>query len=233
MLGGTVSDFDAAQPSMQTVLARETDTSTDSVYLTLTAGSVIVEADIYFGTADGATFAVSQLLAGIFASPAALETALNIQFEEDGQGVTASVQQILAAPEYVTVDAAMIGIGVGVGLGALLLLVGGVALLRRRKKTAVSSLASSTASTNGMASAPPTVQMSAAIPAPQAVPPAPPPQIVLAQPQFVQPQPIVAGVPLDLVYCTKCGVAMQESANFCQGCGAQRLSHAGSSVAMA
>ena len=46
MLGGTVSDFDAAQPSMQTVLAREADTFTDAVYLTLTAGSVLVEAPI-------------------------------------------------------------------------------------------------------------------------------------------------------------------------------------------
>ena len=43
MLSGTVSDYDAAQPSMQTVLAREADTSTDAVYLTLNAGSVIVE----------------------------------------------------------------------------------------------------------------------------------------------------------------------------------------------
>ena len=101
MLGGTVSDFDHfAQSSMQTVLAREADTSTDAVYLTLNAGSVIVEAELYFATADGATFAVSQLLAGIFASPSALENALNMQFERDLVGVTASVQQILVAPEY-------------------------------------------------------------------------------------------------------------------------------------
>ena len=137
MLGGTVSDFDAAQPSMQTVLAREADTSTDAVYLTLNAGSVIVEAELYFGTAAGATFAVSQLLTGIFASSAALETALNIQFEEDLVGVTASVQQILVAPEYDAAEASLVGIGVGVGVGAVLLVVvvGGVVLHRMRRKT--------------------------------------------------------------------------------------------------
>ena len=137
MLSGTVSDYDAAQPSMRTVLAREADTSIDAVYLTLTAGSVIVEAELYFGTADGATFAVSQLLAGIFASSAALETALNIQFEEDLVGVTASVQQILVAPEYDAAEASLVGIGVGVGVGAVLLVVvvGGVVLHRMRRKT--------------------------------------------------------------------------------------------------
>ena len=137
MLGGTVSDFDAAQPSMQTVLAREADTPIDAVYLALTAGSVIVEAELYFGTAAGATFAASQLLAGIFASSAALETALNIQFEEDLVGVTASVQQILVAPEYDAAEASLVGIGVGVGVGAVLLVVvvGGVVLHRMRRKT--------------------------------------------------------------------------------------------------
>ena len=138
MLSGTVSDYDAAQPSMQTVLAREADTSIDAVYLTLTAGSVIVEAELYVGTAAGATFAASQLLAGIFASSAALETALNIQFEEDLVGVTASVQQILVAPEYDAAEASLVGIGVGVGVGAVLLLVvvvGGVVLHRMRRKT--------------------------------------------------------------------------------------------------
>ena len=137
MLSGTVSDYDAAQPSMRTVLAREADTSIDAVYLTLTAGSVIVEAELYFETAAGATFAASQLLAGIFASSAALETALNIQFEEDLVGVTASVQRILVAPEYDTAEASPVGIGVGVGVGAVLLVVvvGGVVLHRMRRKT--------------------------------------------------------------------------------------------------
>ena len=138
MLGGTVSDFDAAQPSMQTVLAREADTSTDAVYLTLTAGSVIVEAELYFGTSDGATFAASQLLAGIFASRAALETALNIQFEEDLVGVTASVQQILVPPEYQASEASSVGVVVGVSVGVLVLVVVGcVVVCRMRKKTTV------------------------------------------------------------------------------------------------
>ena len=158
MLGGTVSDFDAAQPSMQTVLAREADTSTDAVYLTLTAGSVIVQAEIYFGTADGATLAVSQLLASIFASPAALETALNMQFELDLVFVTTSVQQILVAPEYDAAGASSIGIVVAVGVGSvlLLLLVAGVVLCRVRKRTSMA-------------------------PASQAVQLAPPPQVVQGQ----------------------------------------------------
>ena len=137
MLSGSLSDYDeAARLSVQTVLAREADVEMDAVYLTLIAGSVIVEADIHFATADGATYAVSQLLAGIFASAAALETALSVQFDMDRLSTTASVQQILSAPEYVTVDKAMIGIGVGVGVGvgALLLVVSGVALRRRRKR---------------------------------------------------------------------------------------------------
>ena len=134
MLGGTVSDFDDfAQSSMQTVLAREADTSTDAVYLTLNAGSVIVEAELYFATADGATFAVSQLLAGIFASPSALENALNMQFERDLVGVTASVQQILVAPEYGGgMAVVVIGAAAG-GVVAVLVLV----FLRKRSKSRV------------------------------------------------------------------------------------------------
>ena len=171
MLSGTVSDYDAAQPSMQTVLAREADTSIDAVYLTLTAGSVIVEAELYFGTAAGATFAASQLLAGIFASSAALETALNIQFEEDLVGVTASVQQILVAPEYDAAEASLVGIGVGVGVGAVLLVVvvGGVVLHRIRRKTPTAAQASVTVPQNiqpGM-----TFHARVPLPTPAALPP--------------------------------------------------------------
>ena len=61
---------------MQTVLAREADTSIDAVYLTLTAGSVIVKAAL---NAAGATVA-ARSAKGIFAIRGA---ALNIQFEED------------------------------------------------------------------------------------------------------------------------------------------------------
>ena len=171
MLSGTVSDYDFAQPSMQTVLAREADTSTDAVYLTLTAGSVIVEAELYFGTSDGATFAASQLLAGIFASPSALETALNIQFEQDLVGVTASVQQILVAPEYDAAEPSLVGVAVGVGVGAVLVVVCCcVVLCRMGKKTT-------------------------AAPAPQAVQSATPLQAVQAQTAFVQPHSQVEAAP--------------------------------------
>ena len=138
MLGGTVSDFDHfAQSSMQTVLAREADTSTDAVYLTLNAGSVIVEAELYFATADGATFAVSQLLAGIFASPSALENALNMQFERDLVGVTASVQQILVAPEYGGgMAVVVIGAAAG-GVVAILILVLVLLKVKHRKGHAI------------------------------------------------------------------------------------------------
>ena len=124
----------AAQTAIKTVLAREADTSTDAVYLTLNAGSVIVEAELYFATADGATFAVSQLLAGIFASPSALENALNMQFERDLVGVTASVQQILVAPEYGGgggMAVVVIGAAAG-GVVAVLVLFRG--LFRKRRK---------------------------------------------------------------------------------------------------
>ena len=189
MLGGAVSDFDAAQPSMQTVLAREAGTSTDALYLALTAGSVVVEADIYFGTADGATFAVSQLLAGIFASPAALEGALNVQFDRDGLDVAASVQRILVAPEYKTIDAVAIGIGAGVGgLAALLLVIGGVALYQMRKK--ISSLPSPAP---GAASVGAAVEMASSDPPAQAVQA----QVVQAGAAF-EPQPfaVVYGDPV-------------------------------------
>ena len=71
------------------------------------------------------------------ASPEALEAALNIQFDQDGVDVSASVQQILVAPEYEANEAKPpTGIAVGVCVAVLLLLVvGGVALRCRMRKT--------------------------------------------------------------------------------------------------
>ena len=130
MLGGTIADFDAAaQVSIKTVLAKEADVSMSAVTLMLTAGSVVVQADIVLSTAEGATFAASQLSAGVLASSEALETALNTQFEADGVEATASVQAIVDAPEVVSTGddsqggdtSLLFGIVAGVGVAAAVL----------------------------------------------------------------------------------------------------------------
>ena len=127
MLGGTINDFDAAaQVSIKTVLAKEADVSMSAVTLTLTAGSVVVQADIVLATAEGATFAASQLSAGVLASSEALETALNTQFKADGVDATASVEVIMDAPEVISTrddsqGGSTIGIVAGVGVTAAVL----------------------------------------------------------------------------------------------------------------
>ena len=127
MLGGTINDFDAAvQVSIRTVLAKEAGVSMSAVTLTLTAGSVVVQADIVLATAEGATFAASQLSAGVLASSEALETALNTQFKADGVDATASVEVIMDAPEVISTrddsqGGSTIGIVAGVGVTAAVL----------------------------------------------------------------------------------------------------------------
>ena len=104
MLSGSVGDYDlAAQTAIQTVLANAAEVTTSAVSLTLTAGSVIVTADIFFGTQEGANFAASRMSASVFLDGAALETALNAKFAADGLGVTTSVQRLLAFPQAVVV----------------------------------------------------------------------------------------------------------------------------------
>ena len=140
MLGGTINDFDAAvQVSIKTVLAKEAGVSMSAVTLTLTAGSVVVQADIVLATAEGATFAASQLSAGVLASSEALETALNTQFKADGVDATASVQVIMDAPEVTSTGddsqgGSTVGIvaGVGVAAAVLGLFLVGVGVVRRR-----------------------------------------------------------------------------------------------------
>jgi hypothetical protein len=142
MLDGTITDFDAAaQVSIKTVLAREADVSTSAVTLTLTAGSVIVQADIVLATAEGANFAASQLSAGVLASSETLETALNTQFKADGVDATASVQAIVDAPEVVSTGddsqgvrtSLLVGIVVS-GVAVLLGLLFGVCVLWRKQR---------------------------------------------------------------------------------------------------
>ena len=63
MLSGSVGDYDAAaQTAIKTVIAAEADVSTAAVSLTLTAGSVLVAADIFFGTQAGASLAAQTRL---------------------------------------------------------------------------------------------------------------------------------------------------------------------------
>ena len=142
MLGGTINDFDAAvQVSIKTVLAKEAGVSMSAVTLTLTAGSVVVQADIVLATVEGATFAASQLSAGVLASSEALETALNTQFEADGVEATASVQAIVDAPEVLSTGddsqggdtSLLVGI-IGLGVAAVLGLSGVCVLWRKQRK---------------------------------------------------------------------------------------------------
>ena len=129
MLGGSVTDFDAAaQVSIKTVLAREADVSMSAVTLTLTVGSVIVQADIVLATAEGATFAASQLSAGVLASSETLETALNTQFKADGVEATASVQAIVDAPEVLSTGDDSQGVGTSLLVGIVVLGVAAVLL---------------------------------------------------------------------------------------------------------
>ena len=100
MLSGSVADYDvAAQTAIKTVLAAEAEVSTAAVSLTLTAGSVIVYADIYFGTETSATATACVLSQGVLANGASLETAINAQFAAAGLGQTTTVNAILAAPQ--------------------------------------------------------------------------------------------------------------------------------------
>ena len=104
MLSGSPGDYDvAAQTAIKTVLANAAEVSTSAVSLTLTAGSVIVTADIFFGTQEGANFAASRMSASVFLDGQALETALNAKFAAEGLGVTTSVQRLLAFPQAVVV----------------------------------------------------------------------------------------------------------------------------------
>ena len=102
MLSGSPGDYDAAaQTSIKTILATESGVSTNAVSLTLTAGSVLVNADIYFGTQAGATFAASMLSTGALADATSLQTTLNARFAADGLGITTAVQELRSAPQAV------------------------------------------------------------------------------------------------------------------------------------
>lgn len=142
MLSGSVGDYDAAaQTAIKTVLAAEADVATSAVSLTLTAGSVMVNADVFFGTQAGAASGASRLSTGVVASATSLETALNAQFAADGLGVTTTVQELLAAPQAVAVGEStglFLGIGFGAGGLVLLFIIVLVIVVRRARRVAPS-----------------------------------------------------------------------------------------------
>ena len=73
-LGGSVSDYGAAeQASIKAVLAAEAGVSTSDVILTITAGSVLVSAEIYVATQAAATTATSDLSTGVLATSACVK----------------------------------------------------------------------------------------------------------------------------------------------------------------
>ena len=99
-LGGAVSDYDeAAQTAIKTVLAAEARVSTSAVQLTLSAGSVIVQAEIFFTSEAGATAAVSAMSSGVLADAASLGSAINAEFAAASLSQTVTVQAIVAAPQ--------------------------------------------------------------------------------------------------------------------------------------
>ena len=170
MLSGSPGDYNAAsQTAIKTVLATPSDVSTSAVSLTLIPGSVVVIADIFFGTQSGATFGASQLSSGVMADRASLETAINSQFTADGIGMTTTVQSLLVPPQYVVVapsppsgtssttgsaeatgaGSTIVIIGAGAGGGVALLLVIVLILYFRRKPTMQLSPESGTAKATG------------------------------------------------------------------------------------
>lgn len=91
----------AAHTAIKTVLATAAAVSPSAVHLTLTAGSVLVTADISFDTILEAASGVSRLYNGVLSDAASLETALNARFTADGLGLTTTVQELRSAPQAV------------------------------------------------------------------------------------------------------------------------------------
>ena len=146
-LGGSVSDYGAAeQASIKAVLAAEAGVSTSDVILTITAGSVLVSAEIYVATQAAATTATSDLSTGVLATSASLETALTTQFQTDGvPTATLQVQAINEAPAAVTTGGGGNGPVIGGSAGAVVA-IGIVALVlivckRRTSKVRVEAKA--------------------------------------------------------------------------------------------
>jgi len=127
MLSGSVDDYDAAaQTAIMTVLAKDADVQTNAVSLSIVPGSVLVTANLFFGSQSGADFAVSQLTEGALSSTSALEAAINAQFTAAQLDVTTAVHDLIA-PFVVDASGSSSSssgaiIGAAAGGGAVLLL---------------------------------------------------------------------------------------------------------------
>ena len=115
-LGGSVSDYGkAAQTSIKAAIAADAGVSTSAVNLTLTAGSVIVAADIFVASQAEADAKVTKLAAGVLKDAAALETALTAQFVKDGVATTALKVEALTAPQAASTSDGGSNVGAIVG----------------------------------------------------------------------------------------------------------------------
>jgi len=125
-LSGDPSDYGTEQEdAIKTVLAEEAGVSTSAVTLSITAGSVIVTAEISLPSFHGAATAAAALSTGVLASAKALETALVTQFVEDGLAVDNLSVASVEAPKIVGAEGSDSD---GLGTGALVgIIIGGLA----------------------------------------------------------------------------------------------------------
>ena len=144
-LSGDPSDYGTEQEdAIKAVLAEEAGVSTSAVTLSITAGSVIVTAEISLPSFDGAATAAAALSTGVLASAKALETALVTQFVEDGLAVDNLSVASVEAPKIVGAEGSDSD---GLGTGALVgIIIGGLAgggilavavVMRKRKSSHV------------------------------------------------------------------------------------------------
>ena len=146
-LSGDPSDYGTEQEdAIKTVLAGEAGVSTSAVTLSITAGSVIVTAEISLPSFDVAATAATALSTGVLASAKALETALVTQFVEDGLAVDNLSVASVEAPKIVGAEGSDSD---GLGTGALVgIIIGGLAgggslavavVMRKRKSSHVAA----------------------------------------------------------------------------------------------
>ena len=98
-LGGTVADYgEAERMSIKRALATEAGVDTGAVALTLTAGSVIVSAEIYVASQADVDSTATTLSTGMLRNAASLESALTTQFASDGVSTARLTVQAIVPP---------------------------------------------------------------------------------------------------------------------------------------
>ena len=143
-LTGSVADYaEAQQTSIIEVLAREARVSPAAVNLTITAGSVIVTAEINVASQAEADEKSTALASGVLLNATNLQTALKAQFTLDNTPGAVSLQvESLTAPEVIgggsgLSTGAVIGIAVGAAVVGLGILLGGALFLWKLKSGGV------------------------------------------------------------------------------------------------